>query len=703
MSDMIETSSTNSLPESFAFLTKGYLEYAEEVIRERAIIGIDGLTPSQRRVLVAMHDIEQVKSNTKCASVVGATMKLHPHGDATIYQTLCKMTDVSERMNIPLIKGKGKFQKVYSNEPSSASRYTECMLMPVVEEYFNDSTGVEMIPNYDNSRTEPALLGVSYPSLLCNPTLGVAVGIASNIPSFNYHDVLNATIELIETGKISKPLVPDFSSPCSYVYDEKELNKIMRNGKGRIKLRGEWRVEGKTIIITQIPYYTTLQRIEKAARGIDGVVKPRDLSGFVNGKTSMLLHIECSNKECVDSILQQLLKSSDLQMSFTTNIAVIIDGKPRTLGVTELLAEWVKFRKGVLYKKYTLERQNVEYNVNRFTYITKLLEDVAVRDAFMAALFKSESNAETILRQKFPEIDKDTCNWILDMKVRQFSQLEKYKAKLADFIAYRDEIDVKLNDLEAEIVRQLKVLNTKYSFPRKTVITDKDYTFENVKAESFDVTVTIQDKFIKKEVYSNISKYLTNKSAVHCKSDDFIICIDDLGRLLRINLSNIPVTPTGNRGVYIPSYCEIADNFNIIDYDVMQPKNVNYMYKDGYVSAMNYGQYCGNKKITKVTTSGVPDQTGIICGKFNDDYDYIYVMTNLQRFAFIPNEFLHKSSTARTKFVGGLRKNEYILGCKGMSATDVMHVMPNFMEHTTKLEKLKPNEIFDKDYFASIK
>jgi DNA gyrase subunit A len=117
------TNTTAAFPESFAFLTKGYLEYAEEVIRERAIIGIDGLTPSQRRILVAMHDIEHVKNNTKCASVVGATMKLHPHGDASIYQTLCKLTDVSERMNVPLIKGKGRFQKIYSNEPSAASCY----------------------------------------------------------------------------------------------------------------------------------------------------------------------------------------------------------------------------------------------------------------------------------------------------------------------------------------------------------------------------------------------------------------------------------------------------------------------------------------------------------------------------------------------------------------------------------------------------
>jgi DNA gyrase/topoisomerase IV subunit A len=289
------------------------------------------------------------------------------------------------------------------------------------------------------------------------------------------------------------------------------------------------------------------------------------------------------------------------------------------------------------------------------------------------------------------------------MKVRQFSNLAKFKAELEKAIALRNDIDVKLGDLEAEIVRQLKILNTTYSYPRKTEITDKDYTFENVKVENFDCVVTIQDKFIKKEVGTNFNKLLANKDAIMCKSNDFILCIDNLGRLLRINLNNIPVTATGNRGVYIPSYCEIADNFSIIDYGVMQPRSVNYMYKDGYVSVMNYGQYCGNKKITKVTTSGVPECTNLICGRFDDSYDYIYVMTNRKRFAFMPNEFLRKSSTARTKFVNGLKKDEFIVGCKGLSKEDVVRIMPNFMEHVSKLDTLKDTEIFDKDYFINIK
>lgn len=697
-----EMTSTINMPPPFAFVVKGYLEYAEEVIRERALIGIDGFTPAQRRILVAMHDIEKIKSNTKCATVVGATMKLHPHGDATIYQTLCKMTDVSERLNIPFIKGKGKFQKIWSNEPSAASRYTECCMMPIIDEYFKDATGTTMIPNYDNSRTEPELLGVSFPSLLCNPTMGVAVGIASNIIPYNFHDVCKATVELIETGKIAKPLIPDFSVNCEYVYNEKELKRIMAKGRGQVKLRGKWHVDGRTIIITQIPYYTTIQRIEKIAKTIDGVSKVKDLSGFIDGQTQLRLSITCSNKEVVDSVLSQLMKTGDLQMTTTANCEIIIDGEPRCVGVVEALVEWVKFRKKVLKRKYTLLLEDAEYQVNRYTYICKLLEDTALCNKFIDALRRSENEAESILRTNLKGIDDSTCNWILDMKLRKFSQLENFRKQLKGAIENRDHIKYVLSDLEAEIVRQLKHLDATYSFPRKTEITSVDYEFTEVKAESFKCIVTVKDKFIVKEALNASTKLLADKRAVECMSDDFILCIDDLGRLLRINLANIPVTPTGNRGVYIPAYCNIADNFNIVDYGAMRERVVDYMYTDGYVSTMNYGQYCGNKKITKVTTSGVPAQTGMICGRFSEDDEYIYVLTTEGRFVFMPNEFIHKSSTARTKFIGGLHKNETIRGCKGVKGEDLLRVMPNFMEHTEKLSTLGANEIFNGEYLAKL-
>ena len=215
--------SAENLPQSLNHLVDGYLDYAKEVILERAIPNIDGFKPSQRRILYAMkyleRDTDLMKDLTKSAGVVGTTMKIHPHGDASIYETMVRMTDCSEYLNTPFIKGKGSFGHVFStDEKPAASRYTECMFTKIASECFKGMNGIEMIPSYDNKLKEPLLLPISFPAILCNTSQGIAVGIASNIPSFNFHEVNKATIEFIKTGDIKKALAPDFTTGGCYVF-----------------------------------------------------------------------------------------------------------------------------------------------------------------------------------------------------------------------------------------------------------------------------------------------------------------------------------------------------------------------------------------------------------------------------------------------------------------------------------------------------
>lgn len=681
------------LPEGLAKIVAGYLEYAKEVVMDRALVGIDGLKPSQRRILVTMKEIENIKHFTKCAAVVGSCMKLHPHGDRAIYDTLCRMTDVSEILNIPLITGKGKFAKVYSVEPSAAYRYTECKPSPIVTEFFGDEAGVIRVDNYDNSRTEPELLGVSFPSILCNPTEGIAVGISSNIPAFNFEDVLNATIDVIKTGKIHILLAPDYPTGGEYVYNEDELRRLIRKGKGaKIKLRGKWRIEGRTIIIEEIPYYTNIQRIATAAEKIQGVIRTRDLTGLSNGKTIMRLDIECRDKATVPSVLNCLLRDTDLQMTITASIAVIINGEPRVVGIEELLQEWVSFRKGVLQRKYNALLTGYQWEVDKYTLLTELLKNQQLTQNFITALSQDENKALAVIQTAFPSANEKLLDWVLELKIRALGSLSKAQAKLTAAAQSKTEIETALKDLDAVIIGQLTELKGKYQFPRRTVVTKTDYTFDDTPVEEvFDVFVDIQDKFISKERETDFNR---TKAGFHCKSNDRISLIDNKGRLIRVSLSDIPLTATGTKGIYIPSYANIPDDFSLIDADVIENKKVGYVYSDGFASVLNLGEWVDTQRSTKLSTNGMPETVPLICGKYSLDTPMLYLCTDKGRFCFVPTSAIkEKSRTARTR-IATPNAEEKITTVVSVSLEMASQILPTYVHHLMKFEFLHKGEEF---------
>lgn len=696
--NMFEDVESVKLPEGLQKLTDGYLEYAYEVIVDRALPAIDGLKPSQRRILVTMNDIEKVKQFTKCATICGSCMKLHPHGDTSIYETLCRMTDVSEVLSVPLIKGKGKFRKVYSEEPSAAMRYTECDFMPISKEYFRDMSGVDKLWNFDNTREEPEILPVSFPSILCNPTAGIAVGIASNIVPFNFHDVLEATINVIKTGRIGKVLTPDFTTGGEYVYDEDELKKLMKKGKGKIKLRGKWRVEGKSIYIDEIPYYTTIQRIMKVAKNIPNVAEAKDLTGLRNGRTVMGLLIECKNKDSVSGVLNTLLKESDLQMTVTSNLAVIINDEPKKLGVEELLQEWVVFRKKVLKKKYTLQLESLKSDIKKYDVFVALLTDEAFRTKFVQTLPKGVSAARAVLYEKFANLPDYIVDWILDMKLRAFADASKAIKTLESLKAAKQETEVALSDIGAVIIKQLENLSLTYSFPRRTTVTSVDYTFEEEQPEAFKCVVKIEDKFVRKFTENRINE---NDSGIHCMSDATVLLIDSKGRLLRLYIDNIPLTSAGGRGLYIPNYCELPDDFEIIDSMVVEPVVYNYVYSDGFVSSLNLAEWVGGQRRVKCTQNGISSAANLIMARFNPTDEYLYICTNLGRFCFVKNDFKVKNRTARTRLVN-VKDGEHITYSKGITALMMMNAIPNYTKYMGKLRYLDRADTFNSGAITGI-
>ena len=680
----------SSIPSGLRTLIKGYADYASEVVLERAIPAIDGLKPSQRRILYTMYRNKNTRL-TKSANVVGEVMKLHPHGDMSIYDTLVRLTDDGQYMNIPYITGKGSFGKVYFTEKAAASRYTECMLSPQSKLLFGEMSGVDMIPSYDNRFTEPLCLPVAFPTILANPTQGIAVGMASNIPAYNMVELNNAVIELIQTGSISKPLVPDYGTGGVYVRDDAELQKIMKKGKGRIKLRGTWHIEGKSIVIDKLPYYTNIDSISRVMNECVDVSDVRDESDF-NG---LRLVIECKTKAKIDDVLVVLLRDTSMQMTITSNISVIINNKPRTLGITELLKEWVKFRKKVLKKKYKIDLNAVRHEISRYTFLIKLLSDKQALDNYIEAVKKSEIDGRAFLKKFDIGVYDDTIDWVMGLSFKSISNIVQKQKHLESLKAQEKEIQYNLDNLDTVICNQLRSINEKYGVPRKMEIGTDDYIYTKVeKAKPAPVKCYIQlkNKFIfKYKVYVH--------NSVECMSDEDILVVDSKGRLLRINVDEVEDF-RGGTGTYLPVYLGITDDFDVIDYHKEEKGKSVYLYKDGYVSVMDWGKSLDSKRkmkvLQKATSPYINDAITYL-----PKSPYIVCYTENKKFGIAPTEFEEKSSTARTKIIG-VDKGDSIKVVCGATVSDLLKLVPNYGNYMGKCRRLIKGDTLNINYFKEM-
>ena len=691
------------IPESLKFLVKGYGGYAVEVVNDRAIDGIDGFKPSQRRILYTMKAIEKVKDMASCQTVAGAVLKLHPHGDASVYDTMVRMIDRSESVPVPFLTGDGSFGKVYSVDPPAAARYTKVMMSPIAEELFKEMNGITMIPSYDAKLEEPELLPVRFPTVLTTPVSGIAVGIATNRPSFNFHEANNMVIERIEKGTFSNYLIPDFTTGGFIVKDEKEFEKIMNTGRGKIKLRGKWFVDGKKIIIEEIPYYTTENAIKKKIEDEieTGVSKVTIATDRING---LRIEVECSNKKVVDDVLTQVLRVTDLQMNMTTNMVVIIDNKPRVIGVKDLIDEWINFREGVLQKSLAQDLEYYIRQIARYEVFYDLISDDNKRVPFTETLAKEGSGkARALLVDWYPDADRDVYDWILDMKVRQFSKKGDNTSKLDSLRTAKSQIESDLKNVRGVIARQLRELNAKYSYPRKTIITEEDYVFDDaeqviVKAEAVPTIVQINGKFIKKILHTRVTD---DVEGVRCMSDDVVSFIDTQGRLLRVALENIDFVSESERGIYLPIYLEVEDDFEVVAFEVIADKKVGYVYSDGFASVVDYSEWVNSKRTTRITQNGVSPLAGLIVGEVDFDYGYLMFVTDKGKLGFASTDFKQKHRTARTKLVG-VKDGDEVVTVLPVSYRDILHLISSPERYMDKVMTISKEDTFNSEYYEEL-
>lgn len=466
-------------------LEVNYMPYAMSVIMSRAIPEIDGFKPSHRKLLYTMYKMGLLQGGTiKSANIVGRTMQLNPHGDAAIYETMIRLARGNESLLHPYVESKGNFGKSYSkNMQYAASRYTEAKLAPISAELFRDidKDTVDFVPNYDNTMTEPTLLPVTFPSVLVNANMGIAVGMASNICSFNLKEICDTTVALIKDpdADITETLkAPDFIGGGQILYDEDKMNEIFRTGRGSFKIRAKYSYDKKNncIDIYEIPATTTTEAI------IDKIVelakggKAKEISDIRDetDKKGLKITIDLKRGTDADKLMKKLYKMTPLEDSFGCNFNVLIAGTPRVLGVRELLLEWIAFRTECVNRRVFFDLSKAKDRLHLLEGLQKILLDI---DKAIRIIRSTDEESEVVPNLMIGfGIDKIQADYVAEIKLRHLNReyilkktedIEKLRAEIEDM----EDILASRSRVKKIIVNELSDVVKNYDKPRRSEIT----------------------------------------------------------------------------------------------------------------------------------------------------------------------------------------------------------------------------------------
>ncbi len=491
-----------------------YMPYAMSVIVSRAIPEIDGFKPSHRKLLYTMYKMGLLSGGrTKSANIVGQTMRLNPHGDAAIYETMVRLARGNETLLHPFVDSKGNFGKVYSRDMAyAASRYTEAKLDPICGEIFKDidSDTVDMVDNYDATMKEPALLPTTFPNVLVSANQGIAVGMASNICSFNLKEVCDTAIALMKNPDhdILETLPgPDFSTGGELLFDEAATREIYSTGRGSFKLRAKWRYvkEGNLIEITEIPYTTATEVIMDKVAELIKAGKIKEIADMRDETDlgGLKLTIDLKRGVDPDKLMQKLFRMTTLQDSFPCNFNILIAGMPRVMGVGEILDEWTAWRTDCIKRRLFFQIGKKEEKLHLLKGLERILLDI---DKAIRVIRETEMDSEVVpnLMIEFG-IDEVQANFVAEIKLRNINKeyiLKQTKAisQLEQEIADMRATLESARKLKNVIIKELQAVSDKFGQPRKTeIIYDAAETAPEDEGEEIpDYPVTV---FVSKEGY----------------------------------------------------------------------------------------------------------------------------------------------------------------------------------------------------------
>lgn len=571
-------------------LEKNYMPYAMSVIISRAIPEIDGFKPSHRKLLYTMYKMGLLSGpRTKSANVVGQTMKLNPHGDQAIYETLVRLTKGNGSLLHAYIDSKGNMGKVYSRDMHyAASRYTEVKLEKLCEELFRDldKDAVDFVDNYDGTMKEPTLFPATFPSVLVNANQGIAVGMASNLCSFNLKEVCDATVAYIkdENCDLMKYIkAPDFSTGGSLIYKESEMREIFETGRGSFRVRARYRYDKKNncIEIYEIPYTTSSEAIIDAV--ID-IVKSGRIKDIVDVRdetdlNGLKITLDIRKSADPDAIMNKLYKMTPLQDSFGCNFNILIGNSPRVMGIKGILNEWLKFRKECIKRQIRFDIGKKEDKLHLLLGLKKILLDI---DKAIAIIRGTENDEQVVpnLMKGF-DIDRIQAEFIAEIKLRNLNR-EYILNKVGEVESLKNEIadlkDIIANEgrINQIIIKQLNDVAKKYGQDRKTEIISEENVEEITEEHLIDdynlkLFLTSQN-YLKKiplvSLRANPEHKLKDDDVIlqeietHNKAD--LLLFSDKQTVYKLRIYEINDCKASSLGEYLANLLQLEENEKII-------------------------------------------------------------------------------------------------------------------------------------------
>ena len=571
-------------------LETNYMPYAMSVIVSRAIPEIDGFKPSHRKLLYTMFKMGLLTGKrTKSANIVGQTMKLNPHGDAAIYETMVRLSAGYEALLTPFVDSKGNFGKVYSRDMSyAASRYTEAKLSDICADIFKDidKDTVDFVDNYDGTMQEPSLLPTAFPNVLVSANTGIAVGMASQICGFNLNEVCETAINYISDPEVDIMLTlpaPDFPTGGEIIYNRAEMENIYKTGRGSFKIRSKWRHLPKENIIEiyEIPYTTTSEAIIDKVAELIKAGKVREINDMRDETDLSGLRLAIDLKRGVDpeKLMQKLFKMTTLQDSFPCNFNILVGGNPRVMGVAEILEEWTAWRMESIRRRVFFDLSKKKDKMHLLRGLERILLDI---DKAIEIIRNTELESEVVpnLMMGFG-IDQIQAEYVAEIRLRNINReyILKRTAEIEELEKDIEELESILNNrrkIRSIIVSELKQINKKYQTPRRSTIVyanEIEDSFDEQPVEDYPVTL-----FLSKEGYfkkisaqslrmSGEQKYKEGdslKQSFESSNAREILFLTDKQQMYKCRVADFEDGKASVLGVYIPTRLKMDEGETVI-------------------------------------------------------------------------------------------------------------------------------------------
>jgi len=622
-------------------IEKNYMPYVMSVIVSRAIPEIDGFKPSHRKLLFTMYKMGLLTgARTKSTNIVGSTMKLNPHGDAAIYETMVRLTRGNGALLHPFVDSKGNSDMAYA-----ASRYTEAKLDPICNEIFGgiDKDAVDMVDNYDSSMKEPVLLPTAFPNVLVSPNMGIAVGMASKICSFNLGEVCDGTIAMLEDPDITTDELldiikaPDFSGGAGIIYDKEKLREIYNTGEGSFTLRARYTYDKNEncIEILEIPYSTTIELILKK---ITDMIKDGSLKEVTDARNEIDLHgfkltLDLRRGTDPEKLMSKLFKKTPLQDNFACNFNILIDGTPRTMGIGEILKEWIRFRIGCVKRELSFDLKKKNEKLHLLLGLGEILLDI---DKAIKIVRETEKEADVVKNlMKGFNIDEIQAEYIAEIKLRHLNR-EYILQRISEINDLQKEIEELRSIISSEtklkkyIAKQLKEIKAKYALPRKTrLIYEEDvseYTEEDY-IENYNVHLVLtRDGFFKKITLLSLRASSIRGSDEHkLKEGDVItyeqdaeninelLFVSDRQKIYKARVCDFDQVKASSLGEFVPAKLDFDDGEKVIAMRALKgyepAHNIIYIFKNGKgvkIPVSSYETKANRKKLINAYSDSSP-------------------------------------------------------------------------------------------------